>query len=104
MSRSMYSLSEYLDIHFVYGFCNGNATAAAREYSRRYPNRRVPDRRTISQVRRMIEHRIESRGRTANLDDGAVMNIVENEPGISIRELSRRTGISSTQVRLLKLM
>jgi len=27
---------------FVYGFCNGNALAACREYSLRFPNRRVP--------------------------------------------------------------
>ncbi|KMQ82211.1 hypothetical protein RF55_23784 [Lasius niger] len=27
---------------FVYGFCNGNANAARREYSMRFPNRRLP--------------------------------------------------------------
>ncbi|EZA49918.1 hypothetical protein X777_11406 [Ooceraea biroi] len=39
----VFSNEEYTDIHFVYGFCDGNARAAVREYQRRFPNRRVPD-------------------------------------------------------------
>ena len=31
---------EYCDIHFLYGFCDGNANAAVEEYRRRYPERR----------------------------------------------------------------
>jgi len=34
----------------VYGFCNGNALAARREYSLRFPNRRVPDSRVFATV------------------------------------------------------
>lgn len=33
---------EYADIVFVYGYCNGNARAAAREYQQRFPHRRHP--------------------------------------------------------------
>ncbi|EZA55032.1 hypothetical protein X777_04496 [Ooceraea biroi] len=40
----VFSNEEYTDIHFVYGFCDGNARAAVREYQRRFPNRRAPDR------------------------------------------------------------
>ncbi|EZA52544.1 hypothetical protein X777_08023 [Ooceraea biroi] len=40
----VFSNEEYTDIHFVYGFCEGNARAAVREYQCRFPNRRVPDR------------------------------------------------------------
>jgi hypothetical protein len=36
----MYTNAEYADIHFVYGFCDGNAAAAAREYQLSYPDRR----------------------------------------------------------------
>ena len=28
---------EYCDMHFVYGFCDGNARAAVDEYRRRFP-------------------------------------------------------------------
>ena len=31
-------------MHFVYGFCVGNANAAVEEYRRRYPERRIPSR------------------------------------------------------------
>ncbi|EZA48644.1 hypothetical protein X777_13198 [Ooceraea biroi] len=42
--RTCFQMRNTLDIHFVYGFCDGNARAAVREYQRRFPNRRVPDR------------------------------------------------------------
>lgn len=38
-----FSNEEYADIHFIYGFCDGNAREAAREYARRFPNRRLPN-------------------------------------------------------------
>lgn len=38
---------EYADMHFIYGFCNGNARAVAREYQRRFPNRRTSDYRML---------------------------------------------------------
>lgn len=52
---STFSNEEYADIHFIYGFCNGNARAAVTEYHRRFPNRRVPDRRVFSNVHRSIK-------------------------------------------------
>ena len=33
---------------FIYGVCDGNATAAAAEYQRRYSNRRNPNPKTFS--------------------------------------------------------
>ena len=47
---NVYTHAEYADMAFVYGFCNGNGLAASREYSLRYPNRRVPDSRTFASV------------------------------------------------------
>ena len=29
-------------MHFVYGFCDGNARAAVDEYQRYFPDRRIP--------------------------------------------------------------
>ena len=37
----VFSHVEYCDMHFVYGFCNGNARAAVEEYQRRFPDRRI---------------------------------------------------------------
>jgi hypothetical protein len=35
--------AKYTDMLYVYGFCNGNATAAVEEYCRRFPMCRMPD-------------------------------------------------------------
>ena len=36
----MFSNEEYADMHFIYGFCEGNEYQAAEEYKRKYPKRR----------------------------------------------------------------
>ena len=40
----VFSHVEYCDMHFVYGFCDGNALAAVEEYQRCFPDRRIPSR------------------------------------------------------------
>lgn len=50
----LYSNQEYADMHFLYGFCNGSALAARREYQRRYPQRRIPNVRVFSNVHRFV--------------------------------------------------
>jgi hypothetical protein len=37
-------------MHFVYGECSGNANAVVRRYEERFPQRRVPDSKTILSV------------------------------------------------------
>jgi len=34
----VFSHVEYCDMHFVYGFCDGNEHAAVDKYQRRFPN------------------------------------------------------------------
>jgi len=46
----VFTHAEYADMLFVYGLCEGNAIAACREYSLRFPNRRVPDSRVFASV------------------------------------------------------
>jgi hypothetical protein len=41
-------------MHFVYGFCDGNARAALEEYRRRFPNRRIPSKDVFSRVRQTM--------------------------------------------------
>ena len=45
---------EYCDMHFVYGFCNGNAHAAVEEYQRRFPNRRIPSRGVFTRINQIL--------------------------------------------------
>jgi hypothetical protein len=46
----VFSHVEYCDMHFVYGFCNGNARAAVEEYQRRFPDRRIPSRSVFAHI------------------------------------------------------
>ena len=45
----VFSHVEYCDMHFVYGFCDGN-TRDAVEYRRRFPDRRIPSRGVFSRI------------------------------------------------------
>lgn len=47
-----FSNQEYADIHYIYGFCDGNAGEGVQEYHRRFPGRIVPDRRVFIQTHR----------------------------------------------------
>ena len=40
----VFSHVEYRDMHFVYGFCNGNSRAGVEEYQRHFPVRRISSR------------------------------------------------------------
>ena len=46
----VFSRVEYCDMHFIYGFCDGNARAAVDEYQRRFPDRRIPSRSVFSRI------------------------------------------------------
>ena len=41
---------EYCDMDYVYGYCDGNASAAVNEYRRRYPERKIPSKRVFTRV------------------------------------------------------
>jgi hypothetical protein len=46
----VFSLVEYCDMHFVYGFCDGNARAAVEVYQRRFPYTRIPSRSVFTYI------------------------------------------------------
>ena len=45
-----FSVAEYADMIYVYGFCDGNSVQAVAEYQQRFPNRRIPTLRVFTQV------------------------------------------------------
>jgi len=45
-----FSVAEYADMIYVYGFCDGNSVQAVAEYQQCSPNRRIPTRRVFTQV------------------------------------------------------
>ena len=50
----VFSHVEYCDMHFVYGFCNGNEHAAVEEYQRHFPNQRIPCRGVFTRINQTL--------------------------------------------------
>lgn len=99
-----YSAAETADIHFVYGFCNGNAAAAVVEYQRRFPRRRPPSARTFTNIHmRFREHGIQAapneRFRLLSPEDEEeILRLIANDPRLSTRLIGRRLGLSHWSV------
>ncbi|KYQ49510.1 hypothetical protein ALC60_11439 [Trachymyrmex zeteki] len=100
-----YSNSEYADMVFVYGFCNGNALKAVREYARRFPNRRVPNRRvfmlTFNRLRetgtfsiRQENNRFQAALRRDLQAGNRILQHFDNHPETSVRNASAVLGVS----------
>ncbi|GBP16079.1 hypothetical protein EVAR_94417_1 [Eumeta japonica] len=105
---SAYTTREYANMHFIYGECRCNASAAARLYRERYPNAaRYPDHRVFTNVHRLLfseghlpnhEH---GEGRPANPME--VLEAVEEDPSTSVRAIEITIGVpKSTAHRILK--
>ena len=45
---------EYADMHFVYGFCDGNSRRAEAEYCLRYPLRLSPSRAVFAAIHQKL--------------------------------------------------
>ena len=45
-----FSVAEYADMIYVFGFCDGNLVHAVAEYQQRFPNRRIPTRKVFKRV------------------------------------------------------
>lgn len=107
MVRHVYSSQEYCDIHFIYGWSQGNATRALREYVRRFPERRRPDRRVFERThRRLAEGTLFQGGvgRVPNVEnDDDVLDVVRNNRRISVRNAASMLGLPASKVwRVLK--
>lgn len=103
----MYSFSneEYADIIFVYGFCNGNARHAAREYRIRFPERRQPAHSVFSTSFRRLRMTGNAapqksiRPHEVNVqDEENIIEAVMENPAISTRRVSRNLGLSQSFV------
>lgn len=85
------------DMHFVYGLCNGSSLAAAREYRRRFPLRRIPDRQVFVNIHRNLcengsFRRARGQGRPqANHNWENVLNYFEEYPGTSNNSVTSHT-------------
>jgi hypothetical protein len=92
---------------YVYGFCDGSATAAAvEEYSRWFPMRRIPDLRAFSKVFNTLRERrtppsthvLSERARQQHVEEQEnVLEMVQRSPTANTRRLSTTLGVSRTR-------
>jgi hypothetical protein len=94
--------AEYADIHFIYGFCDGNAQAAVREYRRRFPNRRIPHIQVfIDSHRRLSEFgfgKINNREVLHNPRNNRILQLFDINPQMSTRRAALQLQTSHTKV------
>lgn len=88
-----YQNEEYADILYCYGFCNGDAAAARREYHQRFPNRRVPDVSVFGATYR----RIRENGIRRQADAGRP-RVHDPDEEEQILECFRADGTTSTRI------
>ena len=103
----VFSHVEYCDMHFVYGFCNGNARAAVEEYQRRFTDRRIPSRGAFTRINQTLRDtgclpsvavRSEMEVvRTINTREN-ILEMVHLIPRLSTRRMASRIGVSRMQV------
>jgi hypothetical protein len=106
-----FSNAEYADILFVYGYVNGNAREAVREYQLRFPNRDVPSRVTFENTFRILRETGHvpqppkgSRDPAPNINlTNDVLRIFDNDPLTSTRRVGNVLSVPHTAVyKILK--
>jgi len=94
-------------MHFVYGFCNGNARAAPEEYQRPFPDRRIPSTGVFTRIHQTMSETgylpsvvMQSQRevvRTINTREN-ILEMVQRNPRLSTRRMASRIGVSLLQV------
>ena len=103
----LFSHVEYCDMHYVYGYCDGNSSAAVNEYRRRYPERRIPSKRVFTRVQQALRdngclpsfalHSEREIVQTINTREN-ILDMVQRSPRLSTRRMASRVGLSRMNV------
>ena len=103
----VFSHMEYRDMHFVYGFCNGNSRAGVEEYQRHFPVRRISSRGVFTLINQTMRETgcrpsvaVQSERevvRTINTREN-ILVIVQGSPRLSTRRMASHIGVSRMQV------
>ena len=92
-----FTTAEYADMVFVFGYCDGNATAASLEYHRRFPNRRMPSPKTFTTTFSALRetgslpsvHIQYERVTQQNVaEEENILAMVQRNPSVSTRQIS----------------
>jgi len=103
---------EYRYMHYVYGYCDGNASAVVNEYRRRYPERRIPSKRVFTRVEQSLHdngclpsfalHSEREIVRTINVRE-YILDVVQRSPRLSTRRMASRFGLSRIRPQKIQL-
>jgi len=103
----VFSHVEYCDMHFVYGFCDGNARAAVEEYQRRFPDRRIPSRSVFTRIHQSLRDTgsfpsvsVQSQREVVRMINTRenILQMVQRSPRLSTCRMASRIGVSRIQV------
>jgi len=102
----VFSHVEYCDMHFVYGFCDGNARSAVDEYHWRFPDRRIPSRGVFSRIHQTLRETglpsvgVQSEREVVPLSHTRenILEMVQRSPRLSTRTFASRIGVSRMQL------
>jgi len=103
----VFSHMEYCDMHFLYGFCDGNARAAVDEYRRRFPDWRIPSWGVFSRIHQTMHETgclpsvaVQSKREVVPLINTweNILEVVQRSPQLSTRRIASRIGVSHMQV------
>jgi len=102
-----FSVAEYADVIYVYGFCVGNSVHAVAEYQQRFPNRRIRTRRVFTGVYQTLRDTGTLAGvriaaeRDVNEgvdEEEGIVQMVQSSPRASTRRIARRLRVPHTRV------
>ena len=98
---------EYCDMHYVYGYCDGNTSSAVNKCRCRYPERRIPSKRVFSRVQQALRdngclpsfalHSERETVRTINTREN-ILDMVQRSPRLPTRRMAPRVGLSRMNV------
>lgn len=98
--------AEYADMHYIYGFCDGNAHEAVNEYRRRYRNRRAPNYQVFIDTHRQFgefglrrnNERDREENRRQRRDRIRILRSFDNDRKLSSRKAAQHLHVSQSKV------
>ena len=102
---SRFTNEEYADMHFVYGFCDGNSLRAKAGYHLHYPLRCLPNRAVFAAIQQKLREtglfdkvcKMSQDHCSATIEE-YIVDQVEEDPNVSSRILAREFGILQSKV------
>ena len=103
----VFSNVEYCDMHFVYGFSDGNVRAAVEEYQRHFPDRRIPFRSVFTRIHQTLSDAgslptvsVQSEREVVRMINTRenILQMVQRSPLLSTHRMTSCIGVSRMQV------